>query len=260
VSVKQKSDYLAAKVVANNQEMYTHAKVEKAIATIKNYEVLSDFYFYSDKIIQDDEMFLGRIGEMLKSDFHPHQVIEISNQRIGVFTLDTQETIEDINSLYEYMNIDILFLYAPLRYEIKGLHACQFSWKNNIGLVKAEGSIFPFDLRTKKEKPVLQTTACKRLQDYTDYLQDDLEKRREWLKHLNKMLDKDEQFKLLEEKDAIIKERGNLYDVLKQKDEELKRRQRLITEKDAIIYEMTNRWKYLDGIVTLLQKLWRKIT
>ena len=60
---------------------------------------------------------------------------------------------------------------------------------------------------------------------------------------------KDEELKnrqqMIEEKDTIIKERSKLYDVLAQKDEELKRRQQIIEEKDTIIKERSKLYDVL---------------
>lgn len=51
--------------------------------------------------------------------------------------------------------------------------------------------------------------------------------------------------RMIEEKDAIIEERSQLYDVLAQKDVELKKRQRMIEEKDEIIKERSKLYDVL---------------
>ena len=240
VSAKQKDLYLNAKLVANNPELYTPSRVDSAVRTIKETEDLADFFFYSDRVSQHEEMLIRAIGPLVDTTLE-EQVFEFPGQRIVLFSLDKLEDTAQNPSLYARTEVDRVLWYAPLRYEVDGLQTLPFTWSRTSGFQELRGTVFPYIPRTTEEKLALQPIACERLQQYTDYLQDDLKKRREWLKHLSTMLDKDAQYQMIQEKDAVIKERGKLYDVLAQKDAVIKERGKLydvLAQKDK---ELANR-------------------
>ena len=184
----KKDAYLKAKMVLNNQELYTTPYVKDSIATVKKTEDLADLYFYHEKdFSKSKKNFFVKIKNILSYDLGSKcQIITIDNSKIALCPLDSYENEASIQQLLKELNVENILFYASLRYEVAGLKHSPFSWSITQGIIDAEGSIFPFVQKSKRENTELQLLAYQRLTKYNDkqldHQQHLLEKKDAWFK------------------------------------------------------------------------------
>ncbi len=159
---------LRAKIVMNHPELYTEYQVENAIETLKTTEKSADLYFsYSKEITIDEQQLMEIINDYLKKNvLQEQQIINAFNKKIGLCSLDRSSNAEDVEEFFKKTGIDLILFYAPIRYEVQGLRNIDIAWLKEIGLVKADGTLFPFMDKTKREDPELQRIAKLRFMEY----------------------------------------------------------------------------------------------
>lgn len=172
ITAKQTHLYLTSKVMMNHSKLYTPSNIKKAISTIKKEEKLADFYFYSNKKdLKDEEQIISLIGSYIQENIlQEKQVIDIPNNHIGVCTLEILEKYESIEELYKELNVDLLFFYAPLRYEILSFYHSNFAWDRDKGTVEARGTIFPYIIQSPIERTTSISLAYEYLEIYMEYM------------------------------------------------------------------------------------------
>lgn len=172
VTAKQTHLYLTSKVMMNHSKLYTPGKVKKAISAIKEEEKLADFYFYSDKKdLKGEEQITSIIGSYIQENIlQEKQVIDSPNNNIGLCTLGILEKYESIEELYEELNVEILFFYAPLRYKIFSFYHSNFAWDTDKGIIEAKGTVFPYIIQSPTEHTNSKSLAYEHLEIYMEYM------------------------------------------------------------------------------------------
>ncbi len=167
-SAKDKDTYLKSKIVMNNPELYPIFQVEEAIINIRKTEELSDLYFFYDKNIPiGEKMWITEVGHYINDhQLEKKQIVQISNQKVGLCTLELFQTSKSLQKLYKKMDVDFLLFYSPIRFEPETLKTSRFAWKENEGIITADGTIFPFVPKNKRENPKKQLIAYQRLLQY----------------------------------------------------------------------------------------------
>ena len=64
------------------------------------------------------------------------------------------------------MNVSFILFYAPIRYKVPQLKNCDFALDKDIGIIEAQGTLFPFVIKSARENSVLQDIAKKQLLKY----------------------------------------------------------------------------------------------
>ena len=172
VALKKYHDLLISKIILNHPVLYTTEKVQKAIKSIKETELLADFYFYSSNDLQINEKFLTKpLTHYLSSNtIKEKQFINIpdTTKKIELFALDTVEDYKHLKQLCKETKSDFILFYAPLRYEVVSLKNINFAWHKDKGMMETHGTIFPFVYKSKREDYGSQLIAYKRLVRYQE--------------------------------------------------------------------------------------------
>jgi len=149
----KKDAYLKAKIVMNHPECYPSDRVEEAIHTIKETEHLPDLYFYSTNgISSKDQQVITIMSDYLKEHhLAEKQLLDTSNQNIGLCNLDSFEGAGSIEQLSKELRADVIVFYAPLRYAISSLRCLDKTWSDNKELIPIEGNVFKYIARSKRK-------------------------------------------------------------------------------------------------------------
>ena len=172
VSAQKLDKYLTSKLMLNNSTIYTLKKVKNAISTIKLEEELADFYFYSNnKILENEEELILTVGSFISANtLHQKQSIAIRNKcNIGICPLNILENIKNIEELHHEMHVKLILFYAPIRYKISSLYCSNFSWDTHRGIVRTEGTIFPYTIHSKLRHVEFQSIAYEYMENYVEH-------------------------------------------------------------------------------------------
>jgi len=205
-----KDTYLKSKIMLNHPELYSMPQVHEAITIVKETEELADLYFYYDKNISDNEKkWITEVGRYLQNNhLEEKQILKIFNKKVALCSLSKVKNKSSIQKLYKKMDVDFLLFYAPMRFEIGTLKNSDFAWKKEKGIIKAQGTLFPFVPKAKRENPKEQLIAYQRLLKYQKKQQQlILENKAKIL--TNKEILIQEKDKLIENKNKIIADNIN---------------------------------------------------
>ncbi|MCK5535979.1 MAG: glycosyltransferase, partial [Bacteroidales bacterium] len=165
----KKDIYLKAKIMMNHPELYMMNQVQEAIKTLKDTEGLADLYFYYDeKIPHDEKTWLTKIAHKIKNNtVEDKQVLKMFDTKIALCNIDILTTHMSMQELYDEMDVSFILFFSPtIRYKVKILQNSNFAWDENKGIVNAEGTLFPFVVKSERENPKYQEIANMRLEKY----------------------------------------------------------------------------------------------
>jgi len=167
----KKEDYLKSKIVMNHPELYTRYRYETSIEKIKEVENFADFYFYAQTIPDYKEDLMILINNYLAvNTLKNKQTLHMVHQNIKVklYSLDILKNLKHLKQLLKKENTDFILFFSSIRYQIPSLKNCDMAWKLGRGMVTAEGTIFPYVFKDKKEDISSQFIAYQRLERYNE--------------------------------------------------------------------------------------------